>query len=79
MGNNLTISVVTATWNCAITLPDCFASLAQQNYTNREHIVVDGASTDGTLDVINRHIDQITTFKSGPDKGIYDLSIKGSN
>lgn len=74
---NLTISVVTATSNCANTLPDCLASVAQQNYTNREHIVVDGASTDGTLEVINRHIDQIATFKSEPDKGIYDALNKG--
>jgi glycosyltransferase involved in cell wall biosynthesis len=77
MGNNLTISVVTATWNCASTLPDCLASVARQNYKNREHVIIDGASTDGTIDVINRHVDQIATFKSEPDKGIYDALNKG--
>ncbi len=77
MGNNITISVVTATWNCASTLPDCLASVARQSYTHREHVIVDGASTDGTVDVINRHIDQIATFKSERDKGIYDALNKG--
>jgi glycosyltransferase len=77
MGKNITISVVTATWNCAKTLPDCLASVARQNYANREHLLVDGVSTDGTLDVINQHIDQISAFKSERDKGIYDALNKG--
>jgi glycosyltransferase len=77
MRKNIIISVITATWNCAKTLPDCLASVAMQNYTNKEHIIIDGASTDGTLEVINKHIDQITVFKSEPDKGIYDALNKG--
>lgn len=77
MGNNIKISIVTATWNCAATLRDCLASVAQQNYANREHVIVDGASTDGTIDIINQHMDQITTFKSERDKGIYDALNKG--
>lgn len=77
MKNNTTISVVTATWNCAKTLPDCFASMARQTYANREHILVDGASTDGTIDVIRQHIHQIATFRSERDKGIYDALNKG--
>jgi glycosyltransferase involved in cell wall biosynthesis len=77
MGNNITVSVVTVTWNCAKTLPDCLTSVAQQSYTNREHVIVDGASTDGTIDIINQHIDQIAIFKSEPDKGIYDAMNKG--
>lgn len=77
MANNITISVVTATWNCANTLSDCLASVAKQTYTNYEHVIVDGASTDGTIAVINKHIDQISMFKSEPDKGIYDALNKG--
>lgn len=77
MGTNITISVVTATWNCATTLPDCLASVARQNYANKEHLVIDGASTDGTLDIVNQHIDQIATFKSERDNGIYDALNKG--
>jgi glycosyltransferase len=77
MGNYLKISVVTATWNCAKTLPDCLRSVARQNYANREHVIVDGASTDGTIDVINQHIEQIDVFKSERDKGIYNALNKG--
>lgn len=77
MGNNITITVVTATWNCVKTLPDCLASVARQSYAKREHVIVDGASTDGTIDVINQHIDQIATFKSERDKGIYEALNKG--
>jgi glycosyltransferase involved in cell wall biosynthesis len=77
MGNNITISVVTATWNCVSTLPDCLESVARQSYAHREHVIVDGASIDGTINVINRHIDQIATFKSERDKGIYDALNKG--
>jgi glycosyltransferase involved in cell wall biosynthesis len=74
---SVTISIVTATWNCAQTLPDCLASVARQSYANREHVIVDGASTDGTIEVVNQHICQISTFKSELDKGIYDALNKG--
>ena len=77
--NQLTISIITATWNCAKTLPDCLASVANQDYAFREHIIVDGASTDGTIDVVNKHIDQVAVFKSEQDKGIYDALNKGVN
>ncbi len=77
MQSPVSISVVTATWNCALTLPDCLASVACQSYANREHVIIDGMSTDGTIDVINQHIDQITTFKSECDNGIYDALNKG--
>lgn len=77
MNKNITISVVTVTWNCAKTLQDCLESVANQVHTSKAHIVIDGASTDGTIDVINQHIDQITIFKSEPDQGIYDALNKG--
>ena len=77
MGKSITISIVTATWNCAKTLPDCLASVTRQSYANREHVIVDGASTDGTIEVINQLIDQIATFNSEPDKGIYEALNKG--
>lgn len=72
-----TISVITATWNCIDTLPACFDSIAKQTYNDIEHVVIDGASTDGTLDVISQHISQISTFISERDKGIYDALNKG--
>jgi glycosyltransferase len=62
-------------------LPDCLNSVAQQTYTHREHVVIDGASTDGTVDIINQlinqHTNQIATFTTEPDKGIYDALKKG--
>jgi len=77
MVKKITISVVTATWNCTNTLPDCLESIARQKYPNREHVIVDGASTDGTIKVINQYIDQISIFKSECDNGIYDALNKG--
>jgi glycosyltransferase len=62
-------------------LPDCLNSVARQTYTHLEHAVVDGASTDGTVDIINQlikqHANQITAFITEPDKGIYDALNKG--
>jgi glycosyltransferase involved in cell wall biosynthesis len=58
-------------------LPDCLHSVAQQTYTHHQHIVVDGASTDGTVDIINQHTNQIATFITEPNKGIYDDLNKG--
>lgn len=77
MRRNKTISVITATWNCANTLPECIESVASQDYADCEHIIVDGASTDGTIAIIDRYIDQIATFKSERDQGIYDALNKG--
>ncbi|BAL97476.1 glycosyltransferase family 2 protein [Rubrivivax gelatinosus] len=77
MGSGVSISVITATWNCANTLTDCLQSVADQDYKNREHIIVDGASTDGTIELINSRINQISMFMSEPDTGIYDALNKG--
>ncbi|MFT5572306.1 MAG: glycosyltransferase involved in cell wall biosynthesis [Cryomorphaceae bacterium] len=51
--------------------------MASQNYSNIEHIVIDGASTDGTLDIIRRYADQLERIVSEPDQGIYDAMNKG--
>jgi glycosyltransferase involved in cell wall biosynthesis len=77
MSANVTISIITITKNCASTLPDCIASVFKQSYTDRQHVIVDGASDDGTLNVIHQFREQISTFISEPDKGIYDALNKG--
>ena len=77
MAKNIKISIITATWNCAGTLLDCMASVARQDYAHREHIIIDGLSTDGTVDLIKLHTDQIGIFKSERDEGIYDALNKG--
>ena len=71
------ISIITVVYNSAATIEDTIMSVASQTYQDVEHIVVDGASTDGTLSVIHRHMDKIKRFISEPDKGIYDAMNKG--
>jgi glycosyltransferase len=72
-----TISVITATWNCDQTVEECLASVAEQTYPHREHIVVDGASADNTLAILTAHYHQLAILTSEPDVGIYDALNKG--
>jgi len=74
---NPKISVITATWNCVSTIQHCMASVASQSYPHLEHVVVDGQSRDGTLQVLQACRSQIDTLVSEPDKGIYDALNKG--
>ena len=71
------VSVVTAVWNRASTIGDSLTSLAAQTYHNVEHVVQDGASTDGTLDVISAHPHPSRALVSEKDKGIYDALNRG--
>jgi len=72
-----TISVITVCFNSAATLADTLDSVAAQTHPEIEHIVVDGASTDGTLEIIERHGKHVARLISEPDKGIYDAMNKG--
>lgn len=71
------IWVITATWNCKETVADCLASVAAQTHPEREHIVIDGSSDDGTLGVLENHRDKIKVLLSEQDQGIYDALNKG--
>jgi glycosyltransferase involved in cell wall biosynthesis len=71
------ISLVTATYNCASTIRDCLRSVAEQGHSNIEHIVVDGASTDGTVEILRQEAGRIHRLISERDKGIYDALNKG--
>jgi glycosyltransferase involved in cell wall biosynthesis len=71
------ITVVTVVRNGEKTLEQTMLSVINQTYPNVEYIVVDGASTDGTLDIIKKHEDRIDYWLSEPDKGIYDAMNKG--
>ncbi|MDG4597914.1 MAG: glycosyltransferase family 2 protein [Candidatus Contendobacter sp.] len=71
------ISVITVTRNCADTVAECLASVAGQSYLDREHIVIDGASTDGTLAMLDAHRAQLAVLVSEPDCGIYEALNKG--
>lgn len=71
------ISIITATYNNLQTLEDTFQSLRSQTYQNIEHIVIDGASTDGTLEIIDRYRTHISVLISEKDSGVYDALNKG--
>ena len=71
------ISVITVVRNGAATVEDTLRSVAAQDYPRVEHVVIDGASTDGTLDIVRRHRDKIAAFRSEPDRGMYDAMNKG--
>jgi glycosyltransferase involved in cell wall biosynthesis len=71
------VSVITAVLNGAETLSGTIESVAGQDYPNLEYIIVDGGSSDGTLDLLARHGDVIDRCISGPDSGIADAMNKG--
>lgn len=71
------VSVITATWNCEGTVQECLDSFAEQSWTNREHIVIDGASTDRTVEILEANSHRIDVLLSEPDTGIYDALNKG--
>jgi glycosyltransferase len=74
---SLHISVVTAVLNRAQTLAEALRSVRDQSWAGVEHIVIDGGSTDGTLDVIDEHRQSIAKVVSGPDNGLYHALNKG--
>lgn len=70
------ISVITVCYNSAATIADTIRSIASQSYAEKEYIVVDGNSSDATMDIV-RASSCVTRFVSEPDKGIYDAMNKG--
>ena len=72
-----TISVITICYNAGAHLRLTVASVCTQDYPNIEYIIIDGASTDGSLDTICEYRDRISKIVSEKDKGIYDAMNKG--
>lgn len=70
------VSIITATYNSAEQVKNCLHSLNSQSYTMKEHIIIDGASTDSTLDVISE-LSPNSLIQSERDNGIYDALNKG--
>lgn len=73
------VSIITVVFNHKDTIRDAIDSVLKQTYKNIEYIIVDGASTDGTIEIIQSYGDKIAEFVSEPDKGLYDAMNKGIN
>ena len=71
------LSIITINYNNAEGLIKTIESVITQNNINFEYIIVDGASTDGSVDIINNYSDKITHWVSEPDSGIYNAMNKG--
>ena len=77
---SIKISIVTVSYNSAATLGDTLRSLAEQRFSDPceiEHIVIDGGSTDGTLEILAEHRARIAYLISEPDQGVYHAMNKG--
>ncbi len=71
------ITVITAVFNRSHTIAQTIHSVNNQNWPEVEHVVIDGASTDGTLRVLQECLNAHTVWLSEPDNGIYDALNKG--
>jgi glycosyltransferase len=73
----LGVSLITVTYNSQATIADAIRSVASQTYSNIEHVIIDGSSTDDTIEIIRNTPNRISKIISEPDKGIYDALNKG--
>ncbi|SOD95092.1 glycosyltransferase family 2 protein [Spirosoma fluviale] len=71
------VSIISAVYNAEKYLEESILSITAQSYKNFEYIIIDGGSTDNTLNIINKYQDKITYWISEPDNGIYDAWNKG--
>jgi len=77
LNSNPVVSIITATLNSAKTLEETIQSVLRQTYPRIEYLIIDGGSTDGTLDIIERYRPRLARVVSEPDDGIYDAFNKG--
>ncbi|WP_223032318.1 glycosyltransferase family 2 protein [Hanstruepera marina] len=78
MKENPLISVITVVYNGEQHIQQTIDSIRNQTYKNIEYIIVDGCSTDGTVNIIKDNNDVVTKWVSEPDKGLYDAMNKGA-
>ncbi|MFN5254433.1 MAG: glycosyltransferase family 2 protein [Limnohabitans sp.] len=71
------ISIVTVTYNSGSVLSNCLNSVFNQSHSDVEQVLIDGASTDNTLDIVRANHSRVATIVSEPDNGIYDALNKG--
>jgi glycosyltransferase involved in cell wall biosynthesis len=74
---NPKISLITVTYNSSKTISTCISSVMSQTYQNIEHIIIDGASKDSTIEIIKSLPNRISKIVSEPDDGIYQAMNKG--
>lgn len=77
MEKPLKISIITVCYNAEKHLEEAIESVLSQDYGNFEYIIIDGGSTDDTLDIIRKYEDRLAYWVSEPDRGIYDAMNKG--
>jgi glycosyltransferase involved in cell wall biosynthesis len=71
------VSIITVVYNNARYIEDSIHSVLSQGYPRLEYVVIDGGSTDGTVEIIEKYQNQISVFISEPDEGIYNALNKG--
>jgi glycosyltransferase involved in cell wall biosynthesis len=71
------VTIVVVTFNCANLIDDTLLSIVNQDYPRIDLVVVDGGSSDGTVNIIEKYKDKINSYISEPDNGIYDAMNKG--
>lgn len=75
--SNPKISIVTIAYNCENEIEETILSVINQQYDNKEYLIIDGASKDGTMDIVDKYRDKIDVIISEPDKGRSDAFNKG--
>ena len=71
------ISIITVVYNSVKTIEQTILSVIGQSYPNKEYIIIDGGSTDGTVEIIKKYESNLAYWVSEPDKGIFDAMNKG--
>jgi len=71
------ITIITVCYNCRSDLELTVKSVLSQSFRDKEYVIVDGGSTDGSLEMLNNYKDKISVLISEPDQGVYDAMNKG--